>query len=202
MGFVHEAMLWVGSVLLSGLLERHPRLRMAVMESNASWLPGLLERCDALAERERATLRARLERLPSETFHGSCFISFEGDESPVFEQAEYFGRIAAWASDLPHIDGADAWSAIRRIRARGVPAALEESLMGGNARRMYGIEPKLFVTDEPGPIERPDWFPQGPELDEWAELVAHPRANADRLAAALADDSAIATGGMRVSGTY
>ena len=28
------------------------------------------------------------------------------------------------------------------------------------------------------PIDRPDWFPQGPELDEWAELVAHPRQNA------------------------
>src|SRR5262245_5111936 len=165
LGFVHEAMLWVGSVLLSGLLERHPRLRMAIMESNASWLPGLLERCDALAERERSRLRARLERPPSETFFGACFISFEGDESPVYAQADYFARIAAWASDLPHIDGADAWSAIRRIRARGLSAAHEESLMGGNARRMYGIEPLVRVRAELDPPPLPVWFPRREEIE-------------------------------------
>ena len=53
--------------------------------------------------------------------------------------------------------------------------------MGGNARRLYGIEPKTFVSEEPDPIERPDWFPGGPELDEWADLVAHPRRNAEAL---------------------
>jgi hypothetical protein len=65
---------------------------------------------------------------------------------------------------------------------------------------MYGIEGKLFVTEEAPPIERPDWFPQGPELDEWADLVAHPRENADRLAEMVAaEGSAIGEGGMRVS---
>ena len=32
-----------------------------------------------------------------------------------------------------------------------------------------------------GAIDRPDWFPQGPELDEWAKLVAHPRENSEKL---------------------
>jgi hypothetical protein len=54
--------------------------------------------------------------------------------------------------------------------------------MGGNARRIYGIEARRFVTDEPGPIERPAWFPQGSELEEWAALVAFPRENAEVLA--------------------
>jgi hypothetical protein len=47
---------------------------------------------------------------------------------------------------------------------------------------MYGIEPQLFVTSEPEPIPRPDWFPQGESLDEWAALVAHPREHAEVLA--------------------
>ena len=67
---------------------------------------------------------------------------------------------------------------------------------------MYGIEEKLFVTEEPDPIDRPDWFPQGPELEEWADMVAHPRENAERIhAMALADGSAIGSGGMRTQGT-
>ena len=63
-----------------------------------------------------------------------------------------------------------------------MPEAVQAKLMGGNARRLYGIEPKTFVTEEPEPIDRPDWFPGGPELDEWANLVAHPRRNAEALA--------------------
>src|SRR5213080_1744518 len=44
-------------------------------------------------------------------------------------------------------------------------------------RRAYGIEAKLCVTEEPPPLERPAWFPQGEELERWAEAEADPRAH-------------------------
>jgi hypothetical protein len=66
----------------------------------------------------------------------------------------------------------------------GVPTPVQEKLMGGNARRIYGIEPKLFVTREPAPIERPAWFPQGPELEAWAAREARPNAAPKARAAA------------------
>ena len=37
--FIHEMQVWLSQVLLSGLLDRYPRLKMAVFESNAEWLP-------------------------------------------------------------------------------------------------------------------------------------------------------------------
>ena len=62
--------------------------------------------------------------------------------------------------------------------ARGlVPEAVQAKLLGGNARRMYGIEAKLCVEAEPGPLERPEWFPGGAELDQWAAVEADPRAH-------------------------
>ena len=70
---------------------------------------------------------------------------------------------------------------MRNMTEARVPEKVQHKLLGGNAAEWYGIEPKVFVTDEAGPIERPDWFPQGPELDEWAELVAHPRENREKL---------------------
>jgi hypothetical protein len=83
----------------------------------------------------------------------------------------------------------------------GVPEATQAELLGGNARRMYGIEPKVFVTDEAPPIDRPDWFPQGLELEEWADLVSHPRENADKITAmAAVAGSAIAQGGLSNAG--
>ncbi len=104
-------------------------------------------------------------------------ISFESDETGVFDQWPDFENIGIWASDAYHHDGADVWSAMRNMTGAGVPEAVQHKLLGSNAATWYGIEPKMFVTDEAGPIERPDWFPQGPELDEWADLVAHPREN-------------------------
>jgi predicted TIM-barrel fold metal-dependent hydrolase len=180
--FIHEMQAWLAQVLLSGFLDRYRNLKMAVFESNSEWLPYMLATCDRLFKlyaRERGLLHA--ERLPSEVFYDQCVISFESDEMGVFRQWPRFEDIAIWASDAYHHDGADSWSAMRNMTAAGVPFPTQQKLLGENARRMYGIEGKLFVTDEPAPIERPDWFPQGAELDEWAALVAHPRENLSRL---------------------
>src|ERR1035437_203769 len=119
-------------------------------------------------------------RLPSEAFHEQCVISFESDEIGVFQQWEEYEDVAIWASDAYHHDGADSWSAIRNMTEAGVPETTQAALLGGTARRIYGIEEKLFVTEEAPPIERPDWFPRGPELEEWAEMVAYPRENVDK----------------------
>ena len=123
------------------------------------------------------------DRLPSEAFAEQCVISFESDEVGVFEQWGDFENVGIWASDAYHHDGADVWSAMRNMTEAGVPEAVQAKLLGANVCRWYGIEPKMFVTEEAGPIERPDWFPGGPELAEWADIVAHPRENADQLAA-------------------
>ena len=179
--FIHEMQVWLTQVLLSGFLDRYPRLKMAVFESNAVWLPSMLTACDRLYKlyaRERGTDGGR---LPSEAFGEQCVISFESDEDGVFRQWDDFENIGIWASDAYHHDGADSWSAMRHMANAGVPAAVQEKLLGANARRWYGIEGKLFVTEESTPIERPDWFPQGKELQDWADLIAHPRENAERM---------------------
>jgi len=180
--FVNEMLDWLAQVLLAGFLDRYPRLKMAIFESNSQWLPYHLDTCDRLFKlyaKERAIPYAR--RLPSEAFNEQCVISFESDEGPVFRQWRYFEDIGIWASDAYHHDGADAWSAIRNMTTHSVPDPVQEKLLGGNARHFYGIEPTLFVTEEPRPIDRPAWFPAGPELEEWASIVARPRRNAARL---------------------
>ena len=157
------------------------KLKMAVFESNAEWLPYTLEDLrPSLSSSTRASVGYAGDRLPSEAFHEQCVISFESDEIGVFRQWEHFQKIGIWASDAYHHDGADSWSAMRNMTECGVPEEVQADLLGGNARRFYGIEGKLFVTEEAAPIDRPDWFPQGPELEEWADIVAHPRENAEQ----------------------
>jgi hypothetical protein len=82
---------------------------------------------------------------------------------------------------------------------------VQADLLGGNARRFYGIEGKLVVTDEPDPIDRPEWFPQGAELDEWAEVVSHPREHPEEMAGMGLDPFSLLSGGSDAAagkGTY
>jgi predicted TIM-barrel fold metal-dependent hydrolase len=196
--FIHEMQVWLAQVLLTGFLDRYPKLKMAVFESNAEWLAYTLDSCDRYFRLYANERPAHATRLPSEAFHEQCVVSFESDELGVFRQWKDYEDVAIWASDAYHHDGADSWSAIRNMTGAGVPADVQARLLGENARKMYGIEGKLFVTEEPPPIERPDWFPQGTELEEWADAAAHPREHSAELAAdGEAEGSAIAAGGMR-----
>jgi predicted TIM-barrel fold metal-dependent hydrolase len=177
MSFVFEAVTWLAPVLLSGMLDLYPKLTMAIFESNSSWLPTLLAYWDRLFELYASERIMKTDRRPSEAFHQQCFLAFESDEVATFRQWDLFERIGVWSSDAYHHDGADSWSAIREMQAAGVPEDVQAKLLGGNARRMYGIEGRLHVTEEPGPLERPAWFPGGEELERWAAVEADPRAH-------------------------
>jgi predicted TIM-barrel fold metal-dependent hydrolase len=177
MSFIFEAVAWLAQVLLSGMLDLYPKLTMSIFESNASWLPQLLDHWDRLFRLYANERNMKTERLPSEAFYQQCYIAYESDEVPVFRQWDRFENVGVWSSDAYHHDGADSWSAIREMRTAGVPDAVQAKMLGGNARRMYGIEEKLVVTDEPAPVSRPGWFPGGDELDQWAEVEADPRAH-------------------------
>src|SRR5262249_24004726 len=155
----------------------YPKLRMAVFESNATWLPEALEHWDRLFKLYANERALKTDRLPSEAFYQQCYIAFESDEVPVFRQWDRFEEVGVWSSDAYHHAGADSWSAIREMRVAGTPEAVQAKLLGANARRMYGIEGKVFTHEEPPPLERPAWFPGGPELEQWAAVEADPRAH-------------------------
>jgi hypothetical protein len=177
LSFIFEAVAWLGQVLLSGMLDLYPKLRMAIFESNSTWLPALLDHWDRLFKLYANERNLKTDRLPSEAFYQQCYIAFESDETATFRQWDVFENVGVWSSDAYHHDGADSWSAMREMRAAGVPEAVQAKLLGDNARRMYGIEGKLAVTEEPAPLDRPSWFPGGDDLEQWAAVEADPRAH-------------------------
>jgi hypothetical protein len=181
LSFVFEAMVWATQILLSGFLDIYPRLRMAIFESNSSWLPSLLDHCDRLFKLYANERRIKSNRLPSEAFHEQCFIAFESDESPTFRQWDRFENIGIWSSDAYHHDGADSWSAIEEMNQAGVPVEVQAKLLGGNARRAYGIEGKLYISEQAAPVERPEWWPSAAEMEQFVALQANPRANGGPL---------------------
>jgi predicted TIM-barrel fold metal-dependent hydrolase len=150
-GFIAEAMTWTAVVLMTGWLEKFPKLKVAILESNSSWLPLVLEKAETYLD-----LYKHLgENIgdPHEVFYKSCFIAFESDEEMTFRLWDLFENIGLWSSDMPHLDASDVWEAIDHMNKWKVPQAVQEKMLGGNARRLYGIEPQLVVTQAPDTYE-------------------------------------------------
>jgi predicted TIM-barrel fold metal-dependent hydrolase len=148
LGFIMEAMTWLTTVLMTGWLEKFPRLRCAVLESNATWLPMVLGRSRNFLDLY-AFQRGRERSVadPYETFYRRCFIAFESDEEPVYRMWDLYENVGIWSSDYPHHDAEDVWEALEAMAKHGVPEAVQRKLLGDNARRLYGIDPVLVVTD-------------------------------------------------------
>jgi predicted TIM-barrel fold metal-dependent hydrolase len=147
--FQAEASLWVTMVLMSGFFERFPKLHAAVFEASSTWLSFVLDECDKAYKLYRNDRRlAPLKRLPRETFFAHCVTGFEGDEAPPSRFPEFYEDILAWSSDVYHHDGDDAWRAIETMRKCELPEPYQEKFLGGNARKMYRIDPpRSFIAD-------------------------------------------------------
>ena len=80
------------SVCGGGVLESHPKLKVAFLEGNCCWLPFLLWRLDEHWESEGDVYAPTLTMPPSEYFKRQCFASVEPDEAPAKYVIDYMGK--------------------------------------------------------------------------------------------------------------
>jgi predicted TIM-barrel fold metal-dependent hydrolase len=100
-----EQMIALGSLCAGGVLARHPKLRVAFLEANCSWLPWLLWRLDEGWEREGDVWAPDLKMLPSEYFKRQCVVSVEPDEATITHVIDYMGgKNVVFSTDYPHGD--------------------------------------------------------------------------------------------------
>jgi predicted TIM-barrel fold metal-dependent hydrolase len=100
-----EQMLGLVSLCSGGVLARHPKLRVAFLEANCTWLPWLLWRLDEGWEREGDVWAKDLTMAPSEYFKRQVFVSVEPDEAGVKYVIDYLGTDRlVFSTDYPHGD--------------------------------------------------------------------------------------------------
>ncbi len=100
-----EQMLAVEAMTLGGVLERFPRLKVAFLEGNGSWLPFWLWRLDEHWENPGKYENRALRLKPSEYFQRQCFVSVECEETPVRQAVEVCGADCfVFSTDYPHYD--------------------------------------------------------------------------------------------------
>jgi predicted TIM-barrel fold metal-dependent hydrolase len=130
-----EQMTAAAAILLGGVCERHPDLRVAFLESGTGWLPYWLARLDDHRQWLRDTECAALELRPSEYFARQCVISSDPEDTLASFTIEHVGADhVMWASDFPHPDAE-------------FPGALDEFLEHlGAADRAASLEQILWDT--------------------------------------------------------
>jgi uncharacterized protein len=130
----------VTSLVIEGVFERFPRLKVVIVEGGFGWLPALTWRLDKLFERNRSEV-PHLKRRPSEYIREHIWVTSQPMEEPdnrrhLFDTIEWIGwdRIL-FASDYPHWDFDDPF----RTFPAGTPRERFEQVLTRNARSVYRL---------------------------------------------------------------
>ena len=100
-----EQMLALGCFCAGGVFARHPKLRVAFLEANCSWLPWLLWRLDEAWELDGDVFAPDLKMKPSEYFKRHCVVSIEPDEVIANNVITQVGNAnLVFSTDYPHVD--------------------------------------------------------------------------------------------------
>jgi predicted TIM-barrel fold metal-dependent hydrolase len=137
--FPLEAQLTLFSFLVGGICDRHPGLRVVVLESGAGWLPFWLWWLDELYERYEGVDVEPLSAPPSDLFRRQCFVSAEMEEPALQRVVDSLGvDCIVTASDFPHPEGTFP-DGVRDFIARpDLAEATKRRILWDNANRLYG----------------------------------------------------------------
>jgi predicted TIM-barrel fold metal-dependent hydrolase len=137
-----EQMMAMLALMEGGVLERHPRLRVAFMEAGCGWLPYWLWRLDELEYKNLAwEVKDSLKMKPSEYFRRQCFISLEPGEPYLRAILDFVGEDnLVLGSDYPHMDHEGNMMSELVNLERHLSRRVVQKILWDNPMRLYGIE--------------------------------------------------------------
>ncbi len=131
-------------LIVSGLFDRYPKLKIVGVETDIGWIPTALEQVDNFYWRNRAHTGVQIKRLPSEYFHDNFCCTFIQDRHGIRNRHEIGVRNMAWSTDYPH-HGCD-WPYSRKIAGEmleTVPANERYWILAGNMVELYQLPQTL-----------------------------------------------------------
>jgi predicted TIM-barrel fold metal-dependent hydrolase len=143
LGIVRGCQDIMGTLVLGGVFERHPQLKIVCVEADAGWVPHYMYRMDHAYKRHRNWLPAgqELSKLPSEYFRENIYTTFQ-DDWVAFRVADLMNwRRLMWANDFPHSDSTWPWSQeMLAEHTRHLTEEQRQAILCDNVAQLYGIE--------------------------------------------------------------
>jgi predicted TIM-barrel fold metal-dependent hydrolase len=130
------------TLVVSGVLERFPRLKIVSAENDTGWIPHFMYRLDHGYKKYWANAKIRkLEMAPSDYIRRQVYATFQDD--PIGPATwSFFGEDNyMWASDFPH--GDCTWPNSRKVIASdfaGAPEAVTGKIVFDNAVKLYSLQ--------------------------------------------------------------
>ena len=139
----HVASHWVEmqqamvAMIIGGVFEFHPRLRVGFLEAQNSWAPGLLSRIEWDYPQYRDSHAPYLTLTPREYFRRNCWAAVEGSEPEIEATAGLIGADRMCVStDYPHFDSN--FPHVSENLLKNVPREIAAQILIGGAH-LYGF---------------------------------------------------------------
>jgi predicted TIM-barrel fold metal-dependent hydrolase len=141
----HEIINTVYDIIFSGVFERHPTLKVAIVEAEIGWAPFILQQWDYYYRRFTKPGHPENEflisRLPSEIFEDHMYLTFMDDAVGGDLLRNWGDRNCMWSSDYPHANMT--WPNSRAFIARQVgdlDAEKQKRVLSQNCIDLYGLK--------------------------------------------------------------
>jgi predicted TIM-barrel fold metal-dependent hydrolase len=127
-------------LLFSGALDRHPGLKVVLVENEVGWIPFALDQWDFFFGKFDRDVG--LQRAPSASFRDHVLASYLIDSNVGFVAERVGAGNLMWSNDYPH--EMSTWPRSRELAAEhlaDVDAETTAALLNGTVSELYGIEP-------------------------------------------------------------
>jgi predicted TIM-barrel fold metal-dependent hydrolase len=146
--FPLELMLAMSAMIVGGVLERFPTMRVGFLEGNCGWLPWWLHRLDDQWKKYGGGESIQLSAKPSEYFTRQCFIGTDVDEELLRVVIDEIGDDNIVMSvDYPHADGPFPNGVKEFLELPGVSLESKKKIMWENCLRLYGFSERQLIAD-------------------------------------------------------
>ena len=131
----------IGRMLLGGVFERHPGLKIVSAEADAGWMPHWSYRLDHAAYNETDDgIVDGLSRLPSEYLRSNVFTTFQDDWVAFATKDLMNYKQLLWANDFPHPDST--WPRSQELLAKHAANLSEaecKAILRDNVRDLFRL---------------------------------------------------------------
>ena len=146
--FPLELMEAMSALIVGGVLERFPGLRVGFLEGNCGWLPWWLDRLDDQWKKYGGGEEIHLSAKPSEYFRRQCFIGTDVDEELLAVTIDKVGDDNIVMSvDYPHADGPFPNGIKEFLELPGVGLDSKRKIMWQNCLRLYDFDEAKILAE-------------------------------------------------------
>jgi len=139
MSLIHEVQRSLTDIIVSGVLERFPRLMIVSAENDTGWLPHFMYRLDHAFEKFTGLNDEQpLKMKPSDYVRRQMWATFQDDPTGPAGYRSFGENNYMWASDFPHTDST--WPHSREVITKdfsGVPENVTAKIVFDNANKLY-----------------------------------------------------------------